>query len=296
MALVLLKIRVLATYTVFPLGMGFFVWLYVRIAQESGNPIDFENLPGIGLLSVITIGVVVLMEWVLPYNRAWNCYVLEDSNDLMHFVFSAMSADNLSRVALNMAAPMLLARMPDTWLPWPTGWPFGAQVCLALFLYDFTYYWYHRLFHSSAWLWRIHRIHHCSLKLTFSKTFRFNFIEIFIENVLLLGALKLFAAPPEVLVWTMAMVNFTVLVKHANIDVRFPRWLDWVFVSPGNHRRHHSSDVAESNSNFSGFTMLWDVLFGTYKNGCDYDGTPLGVKGHRLSKHFWGQVFDFLKP
>jgi len=295
-AIIKKKLRVLASYTIFPLGMCLFVWLYIHVAAASGNLADFENLPGIGLLSFVTIGVIIILEWVLPFNKSWNIYRLEDGNDFLHFVFSALSADTLSRIAVNMAAPMLLSRMPNSWLIWPTAWPFGLQVCFALFLYDFTYYWYHRLFHGSKWLWRIHRIHHSSHKLTFSKTFRFNFIEIFIENLLLLGVLKLFAAPPEVMVWAMAMVNFTVLVKHANLDVRFPRWLDWVFVSPGNHRRHHSSDLTESNSNFGGFTMLWDVLFGTYKNGLDYSGAPLGVKGHKLSTHFLGQAFDFLKP
>ena len=293
----LLKIfKTAFTYLVFPIGMFVFVGVYVRAAQTSGNPSDFENLPAIGLLTLVTIVTVVLLEWILPFKSVWNRYVLEDTNDLLHLIFSAMSADTLSRITLNIGITMIYSRLysPLSW--WPQSWPFWLQVGFGVFLYDFTYYWYHRLFHHLPFLWRIHRIHHCSEKLTFSKTFRFNFAEIFFENILLLGVLKLFSTPPNVLVWVMAMVNFTVLVKHANIDVRFPRFLDWVFVSPGNHRIHHSSDMVESNSNFSGFTMIWDVIFGTYRNGRDYQDTPLGVKGHVLSKNFWGQIFDFLNP
>lgn len=287
--------RLILTYLIFPVSMILFVFSYVKFAHSSGSFAAFEDIPAIGMLSFGTMCLVIIFERILPYNSDWNKYVITDINDIFHWMFSAFTADALAKVVINIYAPYILSHIVFIVDIWPAFLPFSLQIIFAIFLYDFTYYWYHRSFHYSKILWRLHRIHHCSTKLTFSKTFRFNFLEIFTENVLLLGILKLFSAPTEVLIWTMAMINFTVLVKHANIDVRFPRYLDWLLVSPANHRIHHSSDETESQQNFSGFTMLWDVIFGTYRNGNYRSNHPLGVKNHQLSDSFIGQVFDFLK-
>ena len=43
-----------------------------------------------------------------------------------------------------------------------------------------------------------------------------------------------------------------------------PGPLDFVMATPGNHRWHHSTVIAESNTNYGLVIALWDHVFGTF--------------------------------
>jgi sterol desaturase/sphingolipid hydroxylase (fatty acid hydroxylase superfamily) len=60
--------------------------------------------------------------------------------------------------------------------------------------------------------------------------------------------------------------NPLVLAQHAN--VRFPPWverLNWILITPGMHRVHHSIDRRDYDLNFGGLFSWWDRLFGTWR-------------------------------
>ena len=60
--------------------------------------------------------------------------------------------------------------------------------------------------------------------------------------------------------------------------IRLPRFFDYVFVTPHNHRIHHDQAVVNQNSNFGGIFSIWDRLFGTYVSDIK-EFTP-GIKGY----------------
>jgi hypothetical protein len=45
----------------------------------------------------------------------------------------------------------------------------------------------------------------------------------------------------------------------------FPGALRKVVHSPAHHQIHHSADPADFNANYSGFLLIWDRMFGTYR-------------------------------
>ena len=53
------------------------------------------------------------------------------------------------------------------------------------------------------------------------------------------------------------------MLQHANLDLRHG-WLNYVFMTADNHRWHHSTEFAESNTNFGSNIALWDHVFGTF--------------------------------
>jgi sterol desaturase/sphingolipid hydroxylase (fatty acid hydroxylase superfamily) len=56
------------------------------------------------------------------------------------------------------------------------------------------------------------------------------------------------------------------LFEHGDIDLplAFERRIGRIGITPALHRRHHSRQRAELNSNFGTIFALWDRLLGTY--------------------------------
>jgi sterol desaturase/sphingolipid hydroxylase (fatty acid hydroxylase superfamily) len=133
----------------------------------------------------------------------------------------------------------------------------------AFFLYDFCYYWMHRLHHEVKVLWATHVVHHHGEEFNLSTALRqtstgFLWKWIFYLPIFIVGI------PPEIFV-TVAGVNlvyqFWVHTEH------IPKlgWYEYVFVSPSNHRIHHAQNKHYVDANYGGVFILWDRLFGTYK-------------------------------
>lgn len=133
----------------------------------------------------------------------------------------------------------------------------------AFFLYDFCYYWMHRLHHEVKVLWATHVVHHHGEEFNLSTALRqtstgFLWKWIFYLPIFIVGI------PPEVFV-TVAGINlvyqFWVHTEH------IPKlgWYEYVFVSPSNHRIHHAQNKHYVDANYGGVFILWDRLFGTYK-------------------------------
>jgi sterol desaturase/sphingolipid hydroxylase (fatty acid hydroxylase superfamily) len=43
-----------------------------------------------------------------------------------------------------------------------------------------------------------------------------------------------------------------------------PRWFEYVFVTPTNHRVHHGKNTAFIDKNYGSMFIIWDRIFGTY--------------------------------
>src|SRR5207248_9190433 len=52
-----------------------------------------------------------------------------------------------------------------------------ALSCLALIANDFFYYWFHRLQHSSKWLWAEHELHHSDEHVNVTTSLRHHWLE-----------------------------------------------------------------------------------------------------------------------
>ena len=133
----------------------------------------------------------------------------------------------------------------------------------AFFLYDFCYYWMHRLHHEVKVLWATHVVHHHGEEFNLSTALRqtstgFLWKWIFYLPIFVVGI------PPEVFV-TVAGINlvyqFWVHTEH------IPKlgWYEYVFVSPSNHRIHHAQNKHYVDANYGGVFILWDRIFGTFK-------------------------------
>ena len=133
---------------------------------------------------------------------------------------------------------------------------------IAFILYDLSYYWLHRSHHQIKVLGASHVVHHHGEEYNLSTALRqtgtdFLFKWIFYTPMLLLGI------PVEIFV-TVAALNliyqFWVHTEH----IKRLGILDYIFVTPSNHRIHHAQNKEYIDANYGGVFILWDRMFGTF--------------------------------
>mgnify|MGYP001386938766 FL=1 len=133
---------------------------------------------------------------------------------------------------------------------------------IAFVMYDLSYYWLHRSHHQIKVLWASHVVHHHGEEYNLSTALRqtgtdFLFKWIFYTPMLLLGI------PVEIFV-TVAALNliyqFWVHTEH----IKRLGILDYILVTPSNHRIHHAQNKEYIDANYGGVFILWDRMFGTF--------------------------------
>ena len=161
---------------------------------------------------------------------------------------------------------------------------------LAFMLKDFFYYWYHRMGHEVNVLWAAHSVHHQSEEYNLTTALRqtstgFIFGWVFYIPVAILGI------PPYV----FAVVSLANLLYQFWVHSRhIPKlgWFERVFVSPSNHRVHHGKNRKYLDKNYGGVFIVWDRLFGTFKEEDDsYEPIRYGtLKPLRSWNPVWANV------
>ena len=170
-----------------------------------------------------------------------------------------------------------------------------AWWALAIVLWDFCYYWNHRLGHEISVLWAAHAVHHQSEEYNLSTALRqtstgFLFSWVFYVPLFVLGF------PVEILV-TANAIN---LIYQFWVHTRFVDKLgvlDRILVTPSNHRVHHAQNDAYIDKNYGGIFILWDRLFGTFQEELDDEPVVFGVRKPLASWNpFWAnvQVYSYL--
>ena len=167
-------------------------------------------------------------------------------------------------------------------------------VCAALG-WDLCYYWFHRFSHEISVLWAAHAVHHQSEDYNLSTALRqtstgFLFGWIFYLPLFLLGF------PLEVLVTVNAINLIYQFWVHTQV-VRRMGVLDYILVTPSNHRVHHAQNERYIDKNYGGMLILWDRFFGTFEDESADEPVVFGVRKPLANWNpFWAnlQVYDYL--
>jgi alkylglycerol monooxygenase len=146
----------------------------------------------------------------------------------------------------------------------------------ALLLYDFCYYWLHRMGHEVNILWAAHVVHHQSEHYNLSTALRQTGSGallgwVFYLPMALLGVpLKVFAV--------VALIDLLYQFWVHTEQIGRLGWYDRVFCSPSNHRAHHAVNDRYLDRNYGGILILWDRLFGTFVEEDDNDPPVYGTR------------------
>jgi alkylglycerol monooxygenase len=143
----------------------------------------------------------------------------------------------------------------------PVNWATGL---LLVFLYDFCYYWRHRMAHEVSLFWGAHVVHHQSEDFNLSVALRQS-STAFLWSFPFYLPLALIGFDPMQMAF-IAGINliyqFWIHTEHIN---RMPNWFEAIMNSPAHHRVHHGKDPKYIDKNHAGMFIIWDKLFGTFQ-------------------------------
>lgn len=170
------------------------------------------------------------------------------------------------------------------------GWHWWAQFGLFFIVNDFLRYWFHRWYHESSLLWRIHRVHHTVVEMDALSVFRHHVLEAIVKNGLIFLPFRLLGVSESVIIAYSALDIFKGFWHHANLRTYIGP-LNYIFNSPELHWWHHSVEGRGQMSNYGSVLSVWDWLFGTAYWPKGEWPKQIGVAGlDKFPEHFVGQL------
>jgi sterol desaturase/sphingolipid hydroxylase (fatty acid hydroxylase superfamily)/uncharacterized membrane protein YhhN len=170
--------------------------------------------------------------------------------------------------------------------PEQTWWNTWYGYLLALVFYDLCYYWFHRVSHEVAWFWGGHAVHHQSHHYNLSTALRQSTSGVLLGWIFYIP-MALAGVPPLVF-GIVALIDllyqFWVHTEHVGRLGWFDRW----FCSPSNHRVHHAVNDGYVDRNYGGIWVVWDRLFGSFK---EEDQAQPCIYGTRTPLHSWDPLW-----
>jgi len=215
--------------------------------------------------------LLIFLEFGYGLLRGRNTYRLNDT-------VNSLSLGSLSRlqslVILGVSGTiyeLTVAHMQFTQLPAAAPW-----VWISCFvLYDLVYYWKHRFGHEVAMFWGAHVAHHQSEDFNLGTALRQTSVDFY--SVLFYLPFFILGYPAEVL-FTVVSLNliYQFWVHTEHVPKLGP--LEWILVTPSNHRVHHARNSIYVDRNYGGVFIIWDRLFGSFQDELDSEPVVFGLR------------------
>lgn len=157
-------------------------------------------------------------------------------------------------------------------------WNMGSAFTwiLFFFVYDFFYYWGHRLSHTVNFMWNGHLPHHQSEEYNFTVALRQGALQDTLMFPVFLP-MAIMGCPLEVFATVLLLNKFFQFWIHAKAIGRVP-YIEGILNTPSAHRVHHAVNPRYVDKNHGGVIMLWDKLFGTWAEERDEEPCVYGVR------------------
>ena len=166
------------------------------------------------------------------------------------------------------------------------GYPeFSLSITKTLVLYtitltivnDFFSYFIHYLMHKIPFLWEFHKTHHSATTLNPLTQYRIHPIELIINNIRNILVFGFITGIFDYLshhqidkimflgvnVFTFLFFFFGANLRHSHVKLKYPKVIEYIFISPFQHQIHHSTKKIHFNKNMGSKFAIWDYLFGT---------------------------------
>lgn len=160
--------------------------------------------------------------------------------------------------------------------------PVAVEFGIAFVLFDWSFYWWHRLNHRVPLLWRFHNVHHADPDLDVTTSFRFHAVEIGYSSAF--RATQVLLIGPAAWMYFIYELVFQVATVFHHSNVKLPvgveRAVNRVFVTPRMHGVHHSHFHHETDSNYATVFSWWDRLHGSLRLNVAQQAIRIGVPGY----------------
>lgn len=217
----------------------------------------------LGLTVIPFIVCLVALEKIIPYHVEWRKNRGDVKTDAVHLLSMIITGSLTSALSLKPAFAVIAALKNYTGFENNAlaGLPFLGQIVIGIVAGDFIPYWLHRISHERSGLLRkIHAVHHSVGRVYFFNAVRLHPFNIMYNVFFRSVVLTLLGAGNE-LIFTLTLISLLHnFASHANVDFKLGP-LNYFFSMTELHRLHHSDQVSESDGNYGGVTIFWDILF-----------------------------------
>jgi sterol desaturase/sphingolipid hydroxylase (fatty acid hydroxylase superfamily) len=179
----------------------------------------------------------------------------------------------------------------------------------VLIVFDFGTFFEHYLSHKYKFLWEFHKVHHIPTHLNPITAYRSHPVNQGLFVVLTGSLMGIFSGvvgafyPGQSLTWVLAGQNGLMCLllvlglnlQHSHVQLRYPRVLRDIFVSPAYHQVHHSRSKRHYNKNFGFIFSFWDRLFGTQVHLNQNTELEFGLQGEPYHQYS-GIINHYLTP
>ena len=174
---------------------------------------------------------------------------------------------------------------------WDLGMAWWVWV-LAFFAEDLSYYWFHRVSHSSRFFWASHVVHHSSQRYNLGTALRQTWTGEITGTFVFWLWLPLAGFHPLMILTLKSISLLYQFWIHTEAIRKLPRPIEWFFNTPSHHRVHHASDPVYLDRNHGGILIIWDRLFGTFEpeNTPPTYGLTTNIRSYnplRIAFHEW---------
>lgn len=168
----------------------------------------------------------------------------------------------------------------------------------AFVLYDFCYYWNHRLGHTMGLFWASHVVHHQSEEFNLTTALRQPGTGSFTSWIFYLP--MALCGIPLVVYLTVGVIQlFYQFWPHTQLIGRLG-FLDRCIQTPSNHRVHHAQNDIYLDRNYVGVFLIWDHLFGSFQEELEEEPPIYGIRGQLRSwnpawanlHYYWAMLKD----
>ncbi|MBK7811391.1 MAG: sterol desaturase family protein [Saprospiraceae bacterium] len=219
------------------------------------------------LLLVLVIIEILVIKFYLKENLPWRELILNlNSGHILLWIFRGLEVSMYFYTAKYIS------------LNWVEHLPYWGIWLLAFVLWDFFFYWLHRLHHFYSFLWSVHVVHHEGEHFSLSLGIRNSWYSSLTSFPFFIG-LALLGIPVEVFV-TVSSIHYFIQFYNHNHLVKRSGWLEHVLITPSHHRVHHGMNDPYLDKNFGGTFVFWDKIFGTFQSEIESHPVVFGTSAH----------------
>jgi sterol desaturase/sphingolipid hydroxylase (fatty acid hydroxylase superfamily) len=269
--------RILAPFTILTNLSNRMAFIYLFTSLLVAILVYFLNRARQGTASEIS-----LFRWLLP------THILKHPSaqvDLSYYLVNKMLLAGIygsviltSQIAHFSVTNLMEAVFGPSTAAVEPHWGYSVLTTLAIVLVlDFSLWAAHYMFHKVPVLWDYHKVHHSAEVMTPITAARMHPVEEVFDSLLvgfvmggtyavlqfLLGEAAIHLRLFDVNI-VLAIFYFSAFhLRHSHVWVRYPYWLQHIFVCPAQHQIHHSVDRKHWDKNMGFIFAFWDWAFGT---------------------------------
>ena len=211
------------------------------------------------LIAIPVFIVLMLIELLYGYFKQNQTYTILDTVASISSGLINVLKDSLGLIVILVSYPFLLSHLSVLTLEATI-----PTFIIAFISLDLATYWNHRLSHNVNVFWNLHVIHHSSEEFNLACALRqpisniLGFFAIFLIPAAILGV-------PNELIQVLTPVHLFLQFWYHTKHIGKLGWLEYVLVTPSQHRVHHAINEIYLDKNLSAIFSIWDRVFGTFQ-------------------------------